>query len=717
MSFFHAILSEGGLRVVDVEDTDPVDVAFDIEFFELVFQLPITREVELSDGTFITSTITWLEGTYDPNTPDDYTIFGTLELPGNVRNPGNVQASVVVTVHAVLTPDLLANKILWLRENTDVTSGNIDNWHNDFNRSLDAVKITDARRPNLNATGIEGSLPTVDFTKANLDTLRTEGTTIGLSGDLTYYVIFKCTDPTSATAQIIFENTDNGAAFVNTGIQAVVVSSEIRVDFRKNVAGAGNQQRIAFPYTSTGWSLLHIKHDSAGAGASINVVKLDGALIKKEVSKEPIVHNSNPLKIGADGITGATPFGGSMAEQVLTSDYHDAITESGLLDYIKTRYPTELSDIEFFDETRFRALDSVSEAWNGLDFILRGDGKYDFVAGTLTGKIYHLEQGATINDWTTTLLTDTSREIQKLKVFGRDTSGRLILISNHKDSAANNDDIGKIMLHRADTTADDGAYSSVDLITARGFPQGILVYDVDGDGEDEFLYAYEGKLATQGGIRWWKCSDIDDVLDTGNWTEHNAKTHEGAWWIAGFYNIGGTDRLVFGARNNTARNPAEIPGIYYLTPASPVTNTWIETTIDNTVADFLHVDVGNFFGNDVDIIAQNFDNGNIFGYNSASAWAKSTLISGGSGAGMNIRIIPNNTINGRSSFISFTENDWAYHNYYNGATWSRRKLFQTLGHPADNEILFLDVDDSGFMTIVFDDNTNLANANVRMFRL
>lgn len=721
MSFFHALISEGGIVIESIDAADNISVSYNTEFFEVVFLLPIQLMVNTSDGNSQLMTVTWQEGSYDGTTADTYTITGIITPPEGIRNPLGISTTVDVTVAAASTPDLLANQIIWLREDRTVTSGNIDNWINKYNSSLDLVKIADANRPNTNATGIEGSLPSVEFIRANNDRLRSEGTTIGLTGDFTYYLVFKCTDPTIASGQMLLENTDNGTAFVNTGIQAVVNTSEIRVDFRKNVSGAANQQRIAFPFTSTNYALLHVKHDSNGSGNSINVVKLDGALIKKDTGMEPVVHNSNQLKLGTDGLASpGTPFGGSMVELIMTADYHDDLTEASVLDYFKTRYPTELGDIAFFDETKFSPLDALTEAWNGLDYILRNDGKYDFIGGTLTGKIYYFEQGATVNDWTTTLLVDTSREIQKLKIFGRDSSGRLIFITNHKDSAASNDNIGKIMLHRADTTADDGAYSSVALVTGRGYPQGILVYDVDGDGEDEFLYAYEGNMAGQGGIRWWDCSDIDDVLDTGNWTEHNAITHEGAWWIAGFYNISGTDRLVFSARNATTRNPAEVPGIYYLTPASPVTNTWTETTIDNTVADFLHVDVGNFFGNDVDVIAQNFDNGNIFGYNSASAWAKSTIISGGSGAGMNIRIVPaefGGVINGRSSFISFTENDWAYHNYWNGSSWSRRRLFQTLGHPADNEIYFLNVDNSGFMRVVFDDNTNLANANVRMFRL
>lgn len=706
-----------GLRVVSVESTDALNVSYNTPFFQVVFFLPITREVTLSDASVVTMNVTWQEGTYDETDPDTYNIEGILTLPSGVYNPGDtVKATVSVTVATALTPDTLSNQIMWLRDENDNTSGNIDNWWNKYNRSLDAVKDTDARRPNLNATGIEGSLPTVVWTKANTDKLLSEGTTIGVTGSYTIYELSACDDPTNATAQIVISNSSTGSAVVNTGIHETIGSGVRNVDFRKN--DGGDQQRISFPFADTGFHLLVIKHNSNGTDASTNVVKLDGALIKKEINKDPVVHNSNPLKLGANGFNTNNPFGGAIAELIITADYHDDLTESSVLDYFKTRYPTTLGGIEFFDETFFTPIDSVSEAWNGLDKILRSDGKYDFVAGTLTGKIYYLEQGATIEDWTTTLLVDTLREIQSLKVYGRDSSDRLILLSAHKDSAATNDNIGKIMAHRADTTADDGAYTSANLVTARPYPQDILVRDLDNDGVNEFIYTFEGTSSANGGVRWFECSDVDDVLNPATWTEHIASAHPSAWWMAGFFNIAGTDRLVFSARNNTARNPDAVPGVYYLTPASPLTDAWAETTIDNTAIDWIHLDVGNIFGNTNDIVACDHDGDDIVAYDSANSWAKSTIITGGSsGVTTQLKIINNYLINGRSTFLTFVENDWAYLNYYNGATWSRRKLFQTLGHPSDNEVIAVDVDDSGFLTIVFDDNTNLANANVRKFRL
>lgn len=700
------------LFVDTVEDTDPVSVALNTQFFLVNFLLPITKQITLSNGLVITCAVTWAEGVFDESVADDYVLEGVLTLPENVQNPSDVKASVTVTIETLLTPDLLSNQIIWLRETNSNTANQVDNWTNKFNGALDLVKITDARRPNVNATGIDGN-PSYDFTLANADVLRSEAG-LGLSADFTIYALIKVA--AFASNQLIFQNTDNDVSAGNTGIQLQARSTSVLwADFRKNVPG--QQQRIEWPYSSTGWHLIIMKQDANGAGASINIVKQDGALIRKNMLMEPVAHNSNTFKLGGNGFDSTTPFGGSMAEILLTSDAHNALTASRLIDYFKTWYPTQLAGLAFFDDDQFFPMDALTEAWNGLDSLQRSDGKYDFIGGTLTGKVYYFTQGATVNNWTTTLIEDTSREIQSLKIGGRDSSGRLIIYTCHKDSSAGGDAIGKIVAIRADTTNDKGAYSFATIFAAHDYPQNIKVHDIDGDGEDEFIFSFQGNGSGEGGVSWAKCSDIDDVLNPAVWTEHVCIQHSGAWHVDGPYNIGGVDRFPFSGRNN--RNPGiEVPGFYYVTPATTITDTWPETTIDNSALDFGHWDIGNIFGNDNDLIIQNFTNDDIYGYDAANSYAKSTIITGGTSSfGTNLKIVPGYVINGRSCFLSIVELDWAYLCYYNGSTWSRRKLFKTGEHSADNEIFFLDVDDSGYMTVVFDDNTDLANSHVYKFRL
>jgi hypothetical protein len=695
-----------------VESTTAISVPNGATFDEVILLLPTTRVVTLSDASTPDYTVTWVEGSYDETVADVYTISGTLTLPEGVTNPESVVATVEVTVAAAMTPDLLPNQILWAREDNVNTSTNVDEWTNKYNGANDFVKISDARRPNVNATGIDGDKPSYDFTLANNDLLRTQSG-LGLAGNYTYHLFFQCDDTNiGAVSQYLIQNTDNGTTFLNTGLQALIREDEIWVDFRKN--DSGNQQRVEFPFLSTGWHVLTVKHNSNGVGASINIVKLDGALITKITNADPVTHNTQTLKIGGNSINANTPISGSFGELIFNSGYQSVLNEWGVHKYLASRY-TDLASIRFFDETQFSAIDSLSEAWNGLDKLLRDDGKYDLVGGTLTGKIYYFEQGATINDWTATLLSDTGLEIQKLKIYGRDDQDRLILVSCHKDSVSADDNIGKLMLHRADTIDDNGAYTSADLITGRAFPQGLVIRDLNDDGQDEIIYAYQGTTAGNGGVRWFECSDITDVLDSGNWTEHTAIVHESAWWLAGFYTINAAERLVFSARTN--RNAASVPGIYYLTPAATVTDLWTETTIDNSVIDFGHVDVGNFFGNVNDIIAQNYSNDDVYAYDAGNSFAESTIITGGTAqVGYNVRKL-SRTKNGRNMFIQIVQSDWCYLVSWNGAAWERRKLFQTLTHPGDSELLEVDIDNSGYLTIFWDDNTGLASAHIYKFRI
>jgi len=598
-------------------------------------------------------------------------------------------------------PDQLQNKVLWLREDNINSTNEIDNWVNKYNGSLDAVKITDLRRPFFNATGING-VSSLEFTRANNDTLQTEAG-LGLTGDFTVDIIFKVTDPTIASPQFLIENIDNGASFVNTGFQITVVNSLIRVDFRDGT----NTQRAEFAFTSTAWQLLTIKHDSNGAGASRNTIKLNGVLKYETSVANAVTHNSNLLKIGGN-FQSANAFGGSIAEIIITSDYQSNTTERGLKNYFNNRYGLSVVHNNEYNFSGLTSVDAISEAWNGLAPLQREDGKYDLIGGTLTGKIYYFEQGATVDDWTATQIIDSGDEIQSLKIYGRD-AGKLVLITVHKDlSGALN---GNVRIHKAQTIDDKGAYSSVTLVTNRNYPQDILVYDVDGDGADEFLFTYQGTSGGSGGINWfdWNGSDI---INASNWTEHVAKQHESAWWMAGFHNIAGIDRLVFSARNN--RNPASVPGIFYLTPAAIITDAWTETTIDNTVADWMHVDVGNFSGNSNDIVAINNGTDDVSFYNAANSWEKTTINGSSLQGSFNVRKIAE-TYNSRNILLHIVENDRGYIMYWNGTTWIKEPVFATITHPADNEVLYLDLDGSGEKYVVFDDSSTLVSSHIFKF--
>ena len=166
--------------------------------------------------------------------------------------------------------------------------------------------------------------------------------------------------------------------------------------------------------------MYSVYHDSLGAAASTNMVKLNGALGQKDLEMNPVVHNSNRLKVGGNTINPVDAIDGRYAEIILTGGYVYQETDKAVHSYFADRYSDTNTQFEnYYDADNFYAIDSaVRKSWNGLDTIFRSDSKFDIVGGTLDGFVYFFEQGSTAKTWTTTQIASIDREIQSLKVLG-----------------------------------------------------------------------------------------------------------------------------------------------------------------------------------------------------------------------------------------------------------------------------------------------------------
>jgi hypothetical protein len=685
-------VNDSELLVVSIETISTISIPKTVLFQSLFFRLPATVRVTYSNGQTERLDVTWAEGAYDETTSGTYTLSGQVDLPDGVINPSGLTAEIQIEVVSALDPDSLTGKVLWARENNINDGTFASQWTNKWNGSNDLLALTDGDNPDYNAAGLNGN-PTYGCVIAENNGFQSEAT-LGLTGDFTYSVVFRNNDPSLVVGQIILENTDNGVAFGNTGLQAQVREDQLLVDFRMN--DAVDFQRITFGFTNTDWNVLSVKHISDG-NASINIVKFNGKLIDKQFNREAVVHNSNLLKVGRNGFNNNVPFEGEFAEIFINSVAQDSDTEKQLLTYMENRHASVDFTGYYDDDDLFRLDDFNDKRWNGLDKKLRDDNKYDFIGGSLTGELYYFEQGDTVYDWTQTLLADVNREIQSLAILGRDSSGRLVIATVHKDSVIDNDEIGKVMIHRADTSDDKGSYSSVNIITNRRRPQDIIVYDVDGSGRMQFVWSYQGSSAGQGGIMRFTCLDEGDVLTASNWEEDTIRVHESAWWMERA-TINGSEGILFTARQNGI-NSAQVPGIYFIAQPDDVTGVWPLTTIDSTLLDWGHADVGNIFGGDGnDIIAMNFSGDDeVFAYDAGNSYAKSTLITRTSAEKSYNLKCSANLVNGRNWFIHIVENDWAYRTYWDGSQWVSETIFSTIAHPSDNEALHVDADDSGVL--------------------
>src|SRR5690606_38059048 len=444
------------------------------------------------------------------------------------------------------------------------------------------------------------------------------GIHIGAVSNFTQFTavcFFKC-DDTSLNG-LLFDCYSSASAFANNGFGIRTMSNQLQIILRKN--GSNTQHNIAFTDTSS-WHCLQVKLYTSSTTFRA-VVKLDGVRVLEDLDTG-IDTPVNEMRLGTDkNNSNNLSFDGLVTDWIFWKRATTRSEDAAIHGYFNKRYGTTFTldntDIAF---NGFQAVDALTGRFNGLDVIERQDGKYNLVFSDLDGNIFFAEQGASLSSWTITKIVSDTLEIQSLKVWGR-IEGRLVLVTAHKDSEEADDDTGKIMVHVADTIDDDGTYTSVSILTGRAYPQSLMLLNVDNDyninpsgAKQLLLYSYQGTMSGHGGIRFLEFTG-DDITDPSDWTETTIITHESAWWLAGFYDMdnSGVKSLVYSARNN--RNSASVPGIYYIKPNGDIRNAWTRTTIVSTNADWLHVDVGNFFGNSSDVASIRSNTSTIYLFN------------------------------------------------------------------------------------------------------
>lgn len=197
---------------------------------------------------------------------------------------------------------------------------------------------------------------------------------------------------------------------------------------------------------------------------------------------------------------------------------------------------------------------------------------------------------------------------------------------------------GDIMICSQDTSDPTGSWSCSTLDGSAPGAQAGLIDDVDGDGDKDFFYTYEGGSVggsdepSEGGVYWMEYLG-GDVLNTSNWEKHEIRQVPGAWWIAqdlvDMDEDGDTD-LVISVREN--RNTAASGEVFWVErPSSNYDSTWNHYQIyDGNDYCPLHVEVGEFCGNrsGKDVISQAYDRGTgVYYYCYNDSWAEHTITS------------------------------------------------------------------------------------------
>jgi hypothetical protein len=250
------------------------------------------------------------------------------------------------------------------------------------------------------------------------------------------------------------------------------------------------------------------------------------------------------------------------------------------------------------------------------------------VAGSETGGVSWYEQGAEPaagGDWTEHEITASANELEGLNAADIDSDGKVEVFILDQNA-------GTLEIAKQDGSDATGSWSTTTLDNSAPNIQSSLIADVDDDGNDDILYAYEGDTGGEGGVHWLEWNGSDPT-NASNWTKHTALQIEGAWWIGqGRRDLSGdgnaTD-IVFTTREN--KNGAASGSVNWLEPPSDPTNTWTKHQIeDNQDYIPLHCDVGNFYGDghQKDVVACAGPDGSgtgVYRYRFDNNWSRTQL--------------------------------------------------------------------------------------------
>lgn len=361
----------------------------------------------------------------------------------------------------------------------------------------------------------------------------------------------------------------------------------------------------------------------------------------------------------------------------------------------------------FLRAQKIREVTSVtmqnSTGLNGFDSVYQVPGTNDFIAGSTSGTIYYFTYSS-INSWTRTTLVTTGDDIENVLVFRDPNDDRLIIISTH-------DATSEIRIHKADTSNDKGAYTTVALSSST-FPnlKSSILHTWSGDTYPSIIFAWQGSSTANGGIGQARFTG-SDIMDSGDWTIANKIHMANLWHIKGFLSNG---KILASGRNYPERFlGGDGPGIHLITADGP-TDTWTFETIYNAVftdpainriLDHLASEPGNFLGNgNEDIINVNYDTGGIIILDAGNSYAATILDPGISTQAT--RVFPLEfSRNGRQCFVVVYEDSFAYLFSWDGSQFCWQQLWATGRHPEDGQYCYEDIDGDGIKELIIPDGS------------
>jgi hypothetical protein len=414
--------------------------------------------------------------------------------------------------------------------------------------------------------------------------------------------------------------------------------------------------------------------------------------------------NSNAITLGAQGAGNNRVIGDIVEKLVysetLSTDYRDAVEY-----YLKGLAGLNASiDIgTYYQIAGFADPDGISVG--DID----GDGETDILTLTSTGSpaLRWIRQ-ISETSWQMYIAATFTGKLEGCYLADVDGDGEL-------EAVVLNQTEGKVHLAKY-----SGSPTSVPWATANQIATGTrmnlqsaYIYDWDGDGRDEIMYAHEGTTSGNGGIFILDLNEGGDPLDPVDWTEYPILAMPGAWGIAANNrkDLSGSGRgdIVFSARK--LRNSGATPGIYWIEcPVNPF-DAWTLHTIDTTNVDWTFCDMGNYFGNghDKDIVAIVDTSANpalcIRIFNFSSGWA-ATNINNPYSSTIRRFIVSSSprTVNGRNTFYAGFDLYGLFEYTWNGSAWVQGDVVisSPYTHPFNRPLLPMTLESGREVVIVPD---------------
>lgn len=255
---------------------------------------------------------------------------------------------------------------------------------------------------------------------------------------------------------------------------------------------------------------------------------------------------------------------------------------------------------------------------------INGDGAVDLLSSSgAEGKVFWFEQGQSPTDWRRHPIYEDAIEIEGNDLADVDGDGQLEAFSLDQEE-------GTVLLHRpADMPR--GVWKTAAIQSGRPYVQASLATDLDGDGQLELVYTWEGTEPGAGGVNWLDYEG-GPVQAATSWADHTMVTHESAWWLVprrmDVNEDGAAREIVYTGRSIKNRNAGARPGLFWLAPGEDPTAPWQRHAIDTSLTHPLHVDRGQFSvgsSEQRDLVVGGFDTPKLHYYTWTSSWQRHAL--------------------------------------------------------------------------------------------